>query len=44
MFAAAVVARSKEVDAAKRLIAFLASERAAATIRNSGMEPLGNRR
>lgn len=43
VFAAAVVAGSKEPDAAKRLIAFLASERAAATIRSSGMEPLGNR-
>jgi len=43
VFAAAVVAGSKELDAAKRLIAFLASERAAATIRSSGMEPLGNR-
>ncbi|TMA21853.1 MAG: ABC transporter substrate-binding protein [Deltaproteobacteria bacterium] len=43
VFAAAVVAGSKEVDAAKRLIAFLASERAAATIRSSGMEPPGKR-
>jgi molybdate transport system substrate-binding protein len=43
VFAAAVVAGSKEVDAAKRLIAFLASERAAATIRSGGMEPLGKR-
>jgi molybdate transport system substrate-binding protein len=41
IFAAAVVAGSKELDAAKRLIAFLASERAAATIKNGGMEPLG---
>jgi len=44
IFAAAVVAGSKEVDAAKRLIAFLASERASGTIRSSGMEPLGKRR
>ena len=40
IFAAAVVAGSKEVEAAKRLIAFLASERASATIKASGMEPL----
>jgi molybdate transport system substrate-binding protein len=39
IFAAAVVAGSKEVEAAKRLIAFLASERASATIKASGMEP-----
>jgi molybdate transport system substrate-binding protein len=44
IFAAAVVAGSKEVDAANRLIAFLASERASGTIRSSGMEPLGKRR
>jgi molybdate transport system substrate-binding protein len=44
IFAAAVVAGSKEADAAKRLIAFLASDRASGTIRNSGMEPLGKRR
>ena len=41
VFAAAVVAGSKEIEAAKRLIAFLASERASGTIRSSGMEPLG---
>jgi molybdate transport system substrate-binding protein len=44
VFAAAVVAGSKELDAAKRLIAFLASERASAAIRNGGMEPLAKRR
>jgi len=44
IFAAAVVAGSKEVDAARRLIAFLASERASGAIRSSGMEPLGKRR
>ena len=44
VFAAAVVAGSKEIEAAKRLIAFLASERASATIKGSGMEPLGKRR
>jgi molybdate transport system substrate-binding protein len=43
IFAAAVVAGSKEPDAAKRLIAFLASTRAAAAIRSGGMEPLGKR-
>ena len=40
VFAAAVVAGSREVEAAKRLIAFLASERASGTIRRGGMEPL----
>jgi molybdate transport system substrate-binding protein len=43
VFAAAVVAASKEIESAKRLIGFLASERAAATIRDGGMEPLGKR-
>lgn len=43
VFAAAVVAGSSEVQAAKRLIAFLASERASGTIRSSGMEPLAKR-
>jgi molybdate transport system substrate-binding protein len=41
VFAAAIVAGSKEIEAAKRLIAFLASERASAAIRSGGMEPLG---
>jgi molybdate transport system substrate-binding protein len=41
IFAAAVVADSKEIDAAKRLIAFLTSAPAAQTIRRFGMEPLG---
>lgn len=40
IFAAAVVAGSNEIEAARRLIAFLASARAAATISASGMEPL----
>jgi molybdate transport system substrate-binding protein len=40
IFAAALVAGSKEPEAGKRLIAFLASERASAAIRTSGMEPL----
>jgi molybdate transport system substrate-binding protein len=43
VFAAAVVAGSNQVEAAKRLIAFLASERASGTTRSSGMEPLGKR-
>ena len=41
IFAAAAVAGSKHVDAAKQLIAFLTSPPAAATIRRFGMEPLG---
>src|SRR5688500_10966531 len=40
-FSAAVVAGSKQMEAAKRLIALLGSERASATIRKLGMEPLG---
>lgn len=44
VFAAAVTATTTQRDAAQRLIAFLASERAAAAIRNGGMEPLGPRR
>jgi len=44
IFAAAVVAGSKELEAAKRLIAFLASERASGAIRSGGMEPLGKGR
>ncbi len=43
VFAAAVVAGSNQVEAGKRLIAFLASERASGTIRSSGMEPLAKR-
>jgi len=38
IYAAAVVAGSKETGAAKRLIAFLSSEAATAAIRKSGME------
>ena len=41
IFAAAIVAASKETEAAQRLIAFLTSESAAQTIRRGGMEPLG---
>ena len=40
IFAAAIVAGSKEIEAAKRLIAFLTSPSAAQTIRRGGMEPL----
>jgi len=43
-FAAAVVAGSQEPDAARRLIAFLASEQAAPAIRSGGMVPLGKGR
>ena len=43
VFAAAVVAGSNEVEAAKRLIAFLASDRASAAISRGGMAPLGKR-
>lgn len=41
VFAAAIVAASKEIEAAKRLVAFLASASAAEAIRRGGMEPLG---
>ncbi|HUI96297.1 MAG TPA: substrate-binding domain-containing protein [Xanthobacteraceae bacterium] len=40
VFAAAVVAGSKETVAARRLIEFLASPEAAETVRRSGMEPV----
>ena len=40
VFAAAAVAGSAKIDDAKRLIAFLASPRAAEAIQKSGMEPL----
>ena len=39
VFSAAVVMGSKEVDASKRLIAFLASEKTWPAIRSAGMEP-----
>jgi len=44
VFSAAMVAGSGQPDAARRLIDFLASGRAAAAIERAGMEPLGNRR
>ena len=43
VFSAAVVAGAKEVESAKRLIAFLASQSASAAITRSGMEPLGRK-
>jgi molybdate transport system substrate-binding protein len=44
VFAAAIVAGAPAVEAAKRLIAFLASPRAAGTIARSGMEPVATSR
>jgi molybdate transport system substrate-binding protein len=43
-FSAAIVRGSKQADAGRRLIAFLASEHASSVIRHAGMEPLGKRR
>jgi|SRR6185295_11141903 hypothetical protein len=43
-FSAAIVRGSKQPDAGRRLIAFLASEHASSVIRHAGMEPLGKRR
>jgi molybdate transport system substrate-binding protein len=43
VFAAAVVAGSKEPEASKQLIAFLASKDATTAIEKSGMEPLRRR-
>jgi molybdate transport system substrate-binding protein len=39
VFSAAVVTGAKQVDASKRLISFLASEKASGAIREAGMEP-----
>ena len=44
VFSAAVVANSQETEAAKRLIAFFASESAAEAMKDNGMEPLRSRR
>jgi ABC-type molybdate transport system substrate-binding protein len=44
VFAAAVVADSKESAASKQLIEFLASPRAIEAIKSSGMEPLATSR
>ena len=43
MFCAAIVKGSTQADAARRLIEFLSSERVAAAIRGSGMEPAAKR-
>jgi len=43
VFSAALVAGGKEVESAKKLVAFLASQNAAAAIKRSGMEPLGRK-
>ena len=43
VFSAAMVTGSKQPEASKRLIAFLASEGATAAIKKSGMEPLRSR-
>jgi molybdate transport system substrate-binding protein len=43
VFTAAMVEGAKEVEASKRLIAYLASDKARAAIKKSGMEPLGSR-
>jgi molybdate transport system substrate-binding protein len=43
VFTAAMVAGSKEPEASKRLISFLASENARTAIRKSGMEPSKSR-
>jgi len=43
VFSAAIVAGSKETDAARRLIEFLTAAHAAMAIRKYGMEPLGKR-
>ena len=40
VFSAAIVAGSQALENSRRLIAFLASARAADAIKNSGMEPL----
>jgi molybdate transport system substrate-binding protein len=44
MFTAAIVNTSRRPEQARRLIEFLVSDQTAAAIRNSGMEPVGNRR
>jgi molybdate transport system substrate-binding protein len=43
VFSAAVVTDSQQPGAAKQLIAFLTSAKAAAAIKKSGMEPMGAR-
>ena len=39
MFSAAIVTESNKVEASRRLIAFLASEKASGAIKQAGMEP-----
>jgi molybdate transport system substrate-binding protein len=43
VFSCAAVRGGKQLDAAKRLIAFLRSEKAREAIRDSGMEPLAEK-
>jgi molybdate transport system substrate-binding protein len=43
VFSTAVVAGTKELEASRRLIAFLASERASQAVKNGGMEPVKRR-
>ena len=43
VYAAAIVVGTKEMEASKRLIAFLSSAATTAAIKKSGMEPLGLR-
>jgi molybdate transport system substrate-binding protein len=43
VFSAAIVAGSKQPDAAKRLISFLTSDNAKGALRKSGMDPLASR-
>jgi molybdate transport system substrate-binding protein len=44
VFTAAITGTAQHSEQAKRLIEFLASDRTTTAIRNSGMEPVGNRR
>ena len=42
VFSAGVSVNSRDVDAARAVIGFLASPEAARSITNSGLEPIGN--
>jgi molybdate transport system substrate-binding protein len=44
VFAAAIVGTTHHAEQAKRLIEFLASDQTTTAIKNSGMQPVGNRR
>jgi molybdate transport system substrate-binding protein len=44
IFTAAVVKTAHNPEQAKRLIEYLASDRTTTAIKNSGMEPVGDRR